>query len=607
VVPSVRPRLDRASGHVDQPPARSSMYDLALIHAPSVYDFRNRDDVLFAYLSNSDSVHVSPIFEMPPVGVFAIEQHANRSGFNARFFNVASKMLHDPEFDVGLFFQQLPARYVGFDLHWLVHAHGALALAELYKSIHPDSRTVLGGIAATYYHESLIQYPQVDYVIRGYDTLLPIQRLLASGDAAQSLVDVPNLSWKDGNDVRHNPLTHVPRVFSASVDWSQVFTADRRNMTPYNLIIPQAGCEYNCKWCGGSRYFFKKYMGLSSGAARVQKTPEVLEQEVRSVLSSARGRHTLTTIDFWHEYEALFSAAESVFVDNTKVHGLNAPRIATVHYSLHRLPSIEKAQRMGQFVQAVIELSPDSHDIDVAKASGRGKYTMEEMESFIDALLEDVYSFEIYFMIGLPKQTALSVMKTVEYCEHLLLKYQGRNVQPFVCPMLPFLDPGSEIYDSPAEHGYRLFHHSLEAHRAALVELTWRDRLNYETEWMTRQELVDTSYAAVRRLVLAKCARGKLHETVASAIVSRIDATQVLLRQIDEVQALLPSSERTARLAEVRRSVAGYNREQLRSVMSQQRPLDLGFARQQWFDTDEAIDAIMSRRGPTDFGAAPGC
>ena len=41
-------------------------YDIILLHAPSVYDVRQRDDVLLAYLSNPDSVRVSPIFEMPP-------------------------------------------------------------------------------------------------------------------------------------------------------------------------------------------------------------------------------------------------------------------------------------------------------------------------------------------------------------------------------------------------------------------------------------------------------------------------------------------------------------------------------------------------------------
>ena len=89
---------------------------MILIHAPSVYDFRDRDDILFAYLSNSDSVHVSPIFEMPPVGIYAIKQHLRNIGFNVEFFNVASQMLRYPDFDVELFFKKARADYFGVDL-----------------------------------------------------------------------------------------------------------------------------------------------------------------------------------------------------------------------------------------------------------------------------------------------------------------------------------------------------------------------------------------------------------------------------------------------------------------------------------------------------------
>ena len=84
-------------------------FDVLLVHAPSVYDFRHRDDIVFAYLGNSDSVHVSSIFEMPPVGVLALAQHLRRCGLRAEFFNVASRMLRDPGFDVEAFFRRAPA------------------------------------------------------------------------------------------------------------------------------------------------------------------------------------------------------------------------------------------------------------------------------------------------------------------------------------------------------------------------------------------------------------------------------------------------------------------------------------------------------------------
>jgi len=562
--------------------------DMLLVHAPSVYDFRERDDILFAYLSNSDSVHVSPIFEMPPVGIFALQQHLTRAGHRVEFFNVASQMLRDPELDVAECFRRVEAPLIGLDLHWLAHAHGALELARLYKEIHPGARAVLGGIASTYYHEELITYPQIDYVIRGYDTLLPLERLVAAGGDPAALAEVPNLTWKADGAPRINPLSHAPRTYSAAVDWSQVFTGDRQAMTPYNLVIPQAGCEYSCNWCGGSRYFFKKYMGLEKGASRVHKATAALKAELQSIADAEIKRHTITMIDFWHEYPELFDAAQDVFVDE-KVH--------CVHYSLHRLPTVEKGARMAAPVRAVIELSPDSHDDEVAKASGRGKYTMAQMEAFMDALIDQVYSFEIYFMLGLPKQTADNIRATVEYCGHLLEKYKGRSVVPFVCPMLPFLDPGSEIFEHPEKWGYRLFHRTFEEHRTALLSLNWRDRLNYETEWLSREELVDVSYEAVRRLAELKEQHGLLPKAFTREVIRLIDETRVLLADLAAWQTLPEGPDKAAREAELRGRVRAYNRDQLKMVRSQQRPIDLGFTRQQWFDTAEAFARVM--------GAAP--
>lgn len=557
-------------------------YDMILVHAPSVYDFRRRNDILFAYLSNSDSVHVSPIFEMPPVGVFAIQQHLEQAGFAVDFFNVASQMLRHPEFDVVEFFERTPARYMGVDLHWLAHTHGALELASLYKEIHPSARTVVGGISSTYYHDELITYPQVDYVVRGHDTLYPLELLLRSNDDPTLLGAVPNLTWKHGGEIHTNPLSHVPSAYGASVDWTRVFGDGRTGVTPYNIVIPQAGCEYNCKWCGGSRRFFQQYGGLRKP---VQKTPEMLRRELASLAGSGVRSHTVTMINFWHEHQHLFDAANAVFFDDA---------INCVHYSLHRLPSVEKVRCMARSVRVVLELSPDSHDMRVGQASGRGSYSMEEMEIFIDALADTVYSFEIYFMLGLPHQTRDNIMETVDYCGHLLEKYAGKRVIPFICPMLPFLDPGSEFFDHPDEHGYTIFHRTLEDHRNALLSMNWRDRLNYETRWLSRDELVSVSYEAVEALTVLKNRYRLLPDVAAREILDLIAKTRGLLTDIDAYQAMSDGPHKTARAGCLEDAISAYNRNQFAMVRSQQRPIDLGFARSQWFDTESAFERVMA-------------
>ncbi|MBL7047351.1 MAG: cobalamin-dependent protein [Candidatus Marinimicrobia bacterium] len=563
-------------------------YDIILVHAPSVYDFRHRDDVLFAYLSNSDSVHVSSIFEMPPVGILSIKQHLQRCSFNVEFFNVASKMLRDPDFDVEKFFEKVPSNYIGVDLHWLAHSHGALELLKLYKDIHPSSKTIVGGISSTYFHEELIDYPQVDYVIRGYDTLLPIELLLNSNDLDENLIDVPNLTWKQRGQVIVNEMSHIPPSYSAAVDWRQIFTGDRQSITPYNIVIPQSGCEYNCKWCGGSSYFYKKYMASNK---RVRKTPEILRSELQSITGKSKASHTVTMIDFWHENSDLFNIATDIFRDEN---------IDCVHYMFNRLPTVEKCKSISMPAKAIIELSPDSHDQEIAKASGRGKYTMEEMEDFIDSLIDDVYSFEIYFMIGLPKQTIASIWETVNYCEHLLKKYRGKGVTPYICPMLPFLDPGSEIYDNPEKFGYKIFHHTLRDHYDALLSMNWKHRLNYETKWLSREELVDISYESVRALTLLKHKYKMLPEGIANSIVALIDSTRVLLKEIDAYQEMSDEKLQEEAGFDLKKRILEYNKKQFNMVRSQQRPVDLGFAKQQWFDTDEAFEKVLGEVGNDD-------
>src|SRR6266540_7378635 len=102
--------------------------DLFLLHAPSVYDFRERDDILFAYLSDSDSVNVTSIYEMYPLGFLAIKQRLSESGFNAEIVNIASLMLMHPEINVDRLLSRLEAPVFGFDLHWMAHCHGSIHL-----------------------------------------------------------------------------------------------------------------------------------------------------------------------------------------------------------------------------------------------------------------------------------------------------------------------------------------------------------------------------------------------------------------------------------------------------------------------------------------------
>lgn len=552
-------------------------FDFVLVHAPSVYDFRNRDDILFAYLGNSDSVHVSPIFEMPPVGMLAIKQHLESSGFRVEFFNIASQMLKHSEFDVEKFFKKLKTKYLGMDLHWLAQAQGTMELARLYKEIHPKGEVLLGGISASFYHRDLIAYPQIDYVLRGADTLLTVEMLVKSIRNPAKLHQITNLTWKMDGKIVINKMQPAKEEFTAAVDWSQIFGRNTKDITPYNVVIPQYGCEYDCHWCGGSHYHYRKSMCLKKP---VQKTPGALKKELQSIVTSRTGKHTVTMINFWHEYDHLIEAVQEVF---------NNENIYKIHVSIRNLSSARKLMNQRWSKKLIIELSPDSHRQDIGKECGHGHYSMGEMEEFIDSHFDHVHSFEIYFMIGLPKQTKNNIWESIDFCEHLLKKYQGKRVMPYLCPMLPFLDPGSVFYDRPEKYGYKIIHRSFEDHRKALTCINWKDRLNFETRWLSRDEMVDITYDSIRALTLLKMKYDVLPKGICRKIMTSIDKTKELLEAIDSYQKIPDSDRRLDMEKQLKKEILEYNKLQFSSVRSQQRPLDFGFSKKQWFDTEEAF------------------
>src|SRR5512146_1323761 len=183
--------------------------DLILLHAPSVYDFR-KEAILYGPVS--DLVPSTPVFEMYPIGFTTMAEYLERAGLHTRIVNLAVRMLDDAKFDVEEQIRKLDAVAFGIDLHWLPHAHGSVEVARIVKRLHPNRPVIFGGFSSTYFHQELIRYPAVDFILRGDSTEAPLLALMQylrgggkihpqPGSPDFALLDaIPNLTWKDGEN-----------------------------------------------------------------------------------------------------------------------------------------------------------------------------------------------------------------------------------------------------------------------------------------------------------------------------------------------------------------------------------------------------------------------
>ena len=545
--------------------------DLILLHAPSVYDFRK--EFLF-YGPVSDLVPSTPVFEMYPFGFMTIAAHLQSNGYKVRIVNLASMMLNDSDMDVDSFLAKLDADVFGIDLHWLPHAQGSLEVAKLLRSIHPQSKLLFGGYSSTYYHDELIRYPQVDLVMRGDSTEVPMLKLMAALENDRDLHDVPNLSWKAGGRAVHNPMTFIPNdIDYIDVDYGWIVRSVIRHRDleghkpfkdwdryPLTAVFTARGCNQRCVVCGGSCSAMNHFLGRSRVAFR---TPERLAADIRDIQNYLRAP-TFVVGDLRQggkDYaDRFFKEAKALGVDNHLVLELFSPAPSTF---------FKKAD--SSLAGYSIEFSPDSHEERVRHALGR-RFNTPSMERCVaNALKNGCERFDLFFMIGLPQQTRQSALASAEYARRLYsLVENDERLFTYTSPLAPFLDPGSYAFEHPDEVGYRLLARTLEEHRSRLISLSWKYVLSYETNWMTRDDIVDASYDTADILNQVRFDCGHLSEDELELRLERTDMARQMMRHIDAIVAMPDGPEKRAEMERTREQ----GRELMESTICQKSELE---------------------------------
>ncbi|RZN44030.1 MAG: TIGR04190 family B12-binding domain/radical SAM domain protein [Methanophagales archaeon ANME-1-THS] len=537
----------------------SLMPQLILLHAPAVYDFR-KYPLLFGPIA--DGVPSTPLFEMYPIGFFSILEYLEQHGIGVRIINLAVRMLGSDRFDAEKMIRGLNPKAFGIDLHWLVHAQGSLEVAKLCKQYHPRIPVIFGGLSATYFHEELIRYPVVDFIIRGDSTEEPLLQLMHAiiHHAHATLSTVPNLVWKDtSGEVHVNPFTHVPTELNeCSNNYVPVFKSalkyhDVQSLSPWkgwashewldypiSPVITCRGCIHNCSFCGGSRNALAGYCNRKRPAFR---DPQLIAGDIIHI-----ARYTRAPIFIIGDLRQPGEAYAT-----TVLEGLKRAKIKNhLVFELFDAAPKEYFERMADSVEHFnFELSPDSHDERIRAVEGK-RYTNAEIEQNIEwALDSGCNRFDLFFMIGLPFQTCESVMETVEWCGYLMKRF-GTRVVPFILPYSPFLDPGCPMYKDPEKYGYTIVFKTFEEYRTALLSPSWKYALSYETNWMTRDRIVECTYQAGLRLNKLKLECGLIDDTAFKNTEERITRAAELTARVDEIRTIDDEMVQRERLLELK-------------------------------------------------------
>ncbi len=479
------------------------MNDLILMHAPAIFDFRERE---MNYGPVSDLVPSTPIFEMYPIGYLSIMSNLYSLGYKIKIENIAMQMIMNKKFDVKNRLNKLDAKIFGIDLHWMPHVHGAINLAKLLKEQKPEVPIILGGLSATYFHNEIMkEFPFIDYVMLGDTTEPFFKDLIDSIDEHHDISNVPNLVYRENGKIKVNKVIPPEKyIDQVKLNYKIIIKNCIKNLEivpsiPYSIWMKsstamtfiQKGCHHNCVLCGGSKFAYKNFYFRNNVTYRPIKN---IMDDIISIKESL-GVPVYISGDIYQAGENY----RNEFFKSLKDNDIDLPMLFEIFnpVSENFYQDLEKSTYMY-----AMEISPESSNEDVRSWCGR-YYTNFALEKNMEyAKKHNAGKMDIFFSIGLTHQQKFNVYEDIEFAKSHH-KFFVDWIHFFISPISPFIDPGSLAFEQSETYGYRIFARSLKDHYLLLDKAkSWIDALNYETIWLTKNDIGTLSIEAGLKIAM---------------------------------------------------------------------------------------------------------
>jgi len=139
------------------------------------------------------------------------------------------------------------------------NAYTCARTCEIAKTVSPDITTVVGGIHFSFTPgESLLSYPEIDYIVRG-EGEETIVELIKKLDKRKKIDTVKGISYRKRKKIKHNPARPLienldtlpyPAYHLVERHLKQYhFTQMAGRNTPYMILEGGRGCEHHCSFC----------------------------------------------------------------------------------------------------------------------------------------------------------------------------------------------------------------------------------------------------------------------------------------------------------------------------------------------------------------------
>ena len=491
--------------------------------------------------------------------MLSLAAYLDRHGHKVLVDNLGDRMVDDITFDVEAHLRNMNVPIFAVGLHFQQHSQGAIEIAALCKKLHPHSLVILGGLTATRFHEEILRkYSFIDAVVRG-EAENPFLQLVRTIEVNGELSAVPNLTYRtpDGQ-IQVTPL--LPPVADLDeFEYTRLDFLESRTAIFGPESIPRwslevcRGCIYNCAICGGSAYTYRTYLGRKKPAFR---SPPKIIQDIRKLNDQGIkiiGLYQDPRMGGERYWKELLMALRTEKLDFERLSlDLQGPANEDFIKDIAAIPG-----------PVTLHICPDTGCDSVRRKLGR-LYSNEDLLRTVRLCHKYFIPVTSFFSVGLAGETTENIRETWELSaklaemEQICLTHGSswgvRSSIPLGGPIAGpiLLDPGSLAFDFPEKYGYKLVYKNLEEYIAGLSLPSWHQWLNYETDLLDREALIELILKSQDFFIDERKEYGFATPFQADVEHHKLRGDIIALHEVERILKLVDPQEREAALKSLR-------------------------------------------------------
>lgn len=396
-------------------------------------------------------------------GLFSIADLIDKNGYSVKIVHIGIEKLLNPKKTIKDIIIEFPAKIYGISLQWHFQAYDAIELARVIKEVRNDSFVVLGGLAASFFKDEIMeQFDFIDAIISG-EGEIPFLKLVENIDKNRSLNNIPNLIYRDGNKIIENKdLFYANNNLLSSFDFSRMellhnykfytslffftkypdsylnklFKFFRLYLSPPTYITTGRGCPYNCTLCAGG-YNMKKIL----------KRDEVGLRDINSIM---RECEHLISLGFKHLITShYYDKAEEHYIKFIREYAKCFASHTSLNFDVWNLPSLDLIDEFSMLKnKSIILFMVYSLSEKIRSLNNIHNYDNSALVNIIEYAKKKKVRIKVIIQSGLPFEDQQEIEEIRRFYLYLIKRFN--NVISFTLPTE--LAPGSPMYMNPEKY-----------------------------------------------------------------------------------------------------------------------------------------------------------